>query len=439
MDTPTQANGQADSGFAVRVLRFVTLALALLCCAWWGLTAVAGYPLIVVADSDLGSGAMERVRDASALFLLSLAVAALATRLVPRPWLRLVLAVVVLGGLASLPLTSDTFSRSARWPSLAVLGLVMASTFAEARSLRRQPPGPLAVVGIGLLLPILLVLTDWRGRVCLGMMPAGTTPAAAELQGVRRSVGLLDWRDGHRAESFLSRLRATGGEDGTLTVEGLDGGPAFRLRSAQPERMLQVLSFSPEGRLLAVADNHRLYEGSAITVWEVTPGDGRTPPAVVLRRTLGGLTHWTFALDYFPDGRTLVAANGDKTVRLWDVSTGAEVACLSPHRDRQNHWELGADCVAASPDGRSFATWDSDGIKLWDRESLRLLRVLDARGGLGCWLAFTPDGDALIAADRAGACRWEVRPNWVPFQGLLGVTLVAFLWLVWACMGRSRA
>jgi hypothetical protein len=423
----------------VRVLRFVTLALALLACAAWGFLAVTSYPIIVIADSDLGSDAMERVRDASSMFLLSLAVAGLATHLVPWPWLRLGLAILVLGLLASLTYQSDTFPHSARWPSLAILGLVLATVFADARHLQGRPPAPLGAVGLGLLLSILLVLTDWRGRVSLGLMPTRAAPADVEMQGVRRSVGLLDWRDSHRVESTRSRLRAIGTEDGTLTVEGLDGGPAFRLRSAQPDRMLQVLNFSPDGRLLAVADNHQMYEGSAITIWEVTPGDAGTPPAVVLRRTLGGLTHWTSALDFFPDGRTLVAANGDRTVRLWDVGTGAEVARLFPHRDRQNRWELGADCVAAAPDGRSFATWGADGIKLWDRESQQLVRVLDARGGLGCWLAFTPDGNTLIAADRTSACCWDLHPSWVPFLGLLGITLAVILWLVWACLGRSPA
>jgi hypothetical protein len=418
-------------------LRLIPAGAAWLCTAGWGLLAVASYPIIVIADSDLGTSAMERVSDCSTMSLRSLAAAAVASGIVPWPRLRIGLALVVLAVIASFSFQSDSFPHAARWPLMAVLGLAMVAASAEARQLHGRPLAPLSVAGLSVLLPTLVVLADWQGRICLGRMPSGKVAKSAAMEGARRSVGLLDGGEAARAESAHSRLRAVGHKNGTLTVEGLNGGPALHLPPAEREHMLQVLTFSPDGRTLAVADNHCMYEGSVISVWDVTPGDGRTPPSVLPRHTLRGHTHWTFSVDFFPDGRTLVSANGDKTVRIWDVVSGHELARFTPHHDPKRDWDIGVDCVAVAPDGRAFATWALDGIKLWDRESLRLVRRLDVRGGLGCWLSFTPDGRYLVAADREAVYRWDLRPSWLPFLGLLAFTSVVVAWLLRANGLRS--
>jgi WD40 repeat protein len=195
--------------------------------------------------------------------------------------------------------------------------------------------------------------------------------------------------------------------------------------------MLDVLTFSPDGKVLAVADNDRMYTGSTITVWDVAPGEAGKPPSAVLRHTLRGHSHFTFSLAFFPDGRTLVSGNGDRTVRLWDTSTGQEMARFIPHQHPTGHWESWAYCVATAPDGQTFATWGADGIKLWDRESMGLFRVLDARG-LGCSLAFTEDGRSLIAENREAVYYWSVASSPLPFFGLLGATAVVVAWLFWS-------
>jgi WD40 repeat protein len=79
-----------------------------------------------------------------------------------------------------------------------------------------------------------------------------------------------------------------------------------------------------------------------------------------LRHTLKGHTDWVFSVAYSPDGKTLASGSIDKTITLWDVTTGKERATLKGHT-------VGVLSVAYSPDGKTLASGSRDlTIKLWD-------------------------------------------------------------------------
>ena len=391
--------------------RLIPLGAALFACAAWAFLAVTSYPIIEIADG-LGSGARERVGDTEAMLGFSLAAALLATRIIPWSGLRIALILVLIGILAAHSFESSTTSHAARWTLMAILGLAVVADWAKVRQrlpqlhpfrlvwtavflpdddgiedVCIQPLHPLWLICVAVLIPLLVVVSDWQGRVYLGQLPSWTGPKPAEKQGMRTSISLMAGEAAAQTVSPQARLRAVGGKDGKLTVEPLDGGTSLSLPASSPDRMLQVLAFSPDGKFLAVADNNRMYEGSVITIWDMAPGNPTTPPSVVLRHTLRGHSTWTFSLDFFPDSRTLISANGDMTVRLWDAATGAELASFIPHHHRNGYWDIVVDCVIASPDGRTFVTWAYDGIKVWDRQSLQLLRRMDARGTPARWLS----------------------------------------------------
>ena len=435
-----------------------TLGAALFACAAWAFFAVTSYPIIEIADG-LGGGARERVGDAEAMLGFSLAAALLATRIIPWSVLRIALILVLLAFLAAHSFESSTTSHAARWPLMAILGLAVVAEWVEVRRPLSQrlhllwflwvalwlpekdhiedshteeipPLKPLWLLCVAVLVPLLLVLSDWQGRIYLGQMATKIGQRPDEREQIRTSISLFD-STASKATSRQAGLCAVGDKDGNLKVEPLNGGPYFYLPATQPDQMLQILTFSPDGQVLAVADNNRMFYGSFITVWAVAPGNQTSPPSVVLRQTLRRHSDWTLSLDFFPDNRTLISANGDKTVSLWDVTTGEELASFVPHHHK-GYWDTVADCVAAAPDGQSFVTWETmDGIKVWDRQSLQLLRQMDARGGIPCSLAFTPDGSRLIAADRASVCKWELHPSPLPFLTLLTLLVALVSWLFW--------
>src|SRR5215475_7729178 len=69
--------------------------------------------------------------------------------------------------------------------------------------------------------------------------------------------------------------------------------------------------------------------------------------------TLRGHTNTVQTLAYSPDGKTLASAGDDRTVCLWDLTTGAAHHVLRDHTDA-------VLTVAFSPDGRTLASGGYD-------------------------------------------------------------------------------
>jgi WD40 repeat protein len=97
-------------------------------------------------------------------------------------------------------------------------------------------------------------------------------------------------------------------------------------------------------------------------------------------------------LVFTPDGRTLISGSEDKTVRIWDASTGREIRRLEGYKGR-------VEAVALSPDGKTLASCGQDGtVRLVELATGRDVgKPLSSRGP-GYQLAFAPDGKGLCAA-----------------------------------------
>src|SRR5262249_39712867 len=132
-----------------------------------------------------------------------------------------------------------------------------------------------------------------------------------------------------------------------------------------------------------------------IHVWDLTSGKDAVPP--------GGHQGHIARVSASADGKTVVTASKDETIRVWDPATGAEkrtIAAGGPVIDCRRD-PGGTALIPAVGPGRSLRKWDTatgaDVTPAWFPEA-----------GSVSGFRFTPDGRTLLthADNHLAAWRW---------------------------------
>ena len=108
---------------------------------------------------------------------------------------------------------------------------------------------------------------------------------------------------------------------------------------------------------------------------------------------LSGHPNAVYGVDWSPDGRLIASASLDNSVKLWDATTGKQVARLPGHGD-------GVSAVAFSPDSKTLFSSSLDrSIKIWNVGSRALVKTGTAHA----------NGSIVSRARRSLKCRiWHV-------------------------------
>jgi WD40 repeat protein len=277
----------------------------------------------------------------------------------------------------------------------------------------------------------------WRASLQRGSASPGLFVAAVALLAALAVAVILSFSP-HRSAPHLTavafspdgRFLAAGDHQGSIAVWRL---PSLQLeaRIRLEEGALNVLSFSPDSRLLAVA-------GRSLRLWSAaswTPFLNVGPP---------GAGYGTAR--FSPDGRALATINVAERIELWDVASGHRtrtLCCAALYGDLAfspdgavlaagGHWprlwnlaagreirrlvetrEPAFGAIAFSPDGRILGTGSQDGTaRLWEAASGRQLRSAAPRQDYVESVAFHPGGTLLAYSVRRGAIwLWDTAEN----------------------------
>ena len=154
--------------------------------------------------------------------------------------------------------------------------------------------------------------------------------------------------------------------------------------------VVDAVAFSPDGKQLASGSLDK-----TVRVWDVATG--------ATLQILEGHSSVVDAVAFSPDGKQLASGSSDKTVRVWDVATGATLQILVGHSS-------GVRAVAFSPDGKQLASSSSDGtVRVWDAATGATLQILKVDFQIRT-LSFSSDG-SYIVTDRGRLGTTSLHPS----------------------------
>ncbi len=170
----------------------------------------------------------------------------------------------------------------------------------------------------------------------------------------------------------------------TLLVTAPTGWAQETTTLSQYGDWVTAVAFSPDGKVLASAGGESLqYRPGSVRLWDVSSGKQLA--------SLEGHKTNVWSIAFSPDGKRLISSGYDGTVFIWDIAAKKSVATLEKHKS----W---CRAVSFAPDGANFATAGEDGtVVIWSADG-KEVKELKAHESSIYAITFSPDGKTLATA-----------------------------------------
>ena len=274
---------------------------------------------------------------------------------------------------------------------------------AQTRTAHLQRRAHWTLAAMALVVALGLGAGLWQYRINLtrqAQLDRGHVNLLAELATSQRLGGNLD--SGLRLAVHATRTESglkDGATKGSLpqsTLAAAVGHSDLRLTLAGHGATVLSAKFSPDGARIVTTS----YDRTA-RIWDATTGE----EIAILRGHEHSVTNAAFSRD----GSRIVTASIDQTARIWDAATFKELTVIRGHSQALNS-------AAFSPDGLRIVTASGDNTaRIWDAATGKQIAILAEKrefGGYCCGTiataAYSPDGALIVTAEHAGKARiWD--------------------------------
>lgn len=205
----------------------------------------------------------------------------------------------------------------------------------------------------------------------------------------------------HMRFSADSKTLATAGDQQTAAIWDVTNGKMLQ-SFTQPQNGVGAVLAYAGGKVLAFeraeSDNG---EEATIVLWDLVGGRA-------IRR-FNGHKDMVNSVALSPDGRMIASRAEDRTIRVWEVNTGAERAQFAD--PGQGSGWTGTQFISFSPDCRRLATCGPDDveIRVWDLVANKQLPPLTGHRGWVGAVEFSADGRVLVSGSQDTSClAWDM-------------------------------
>ncbi|KAK3363996.1 beta transducin-like protein HET-D2Y [Lasiosphaeria hispida] len=172
------------------------------------------------------------------------------------------------------------------------------------------------------------------------------------------------------------KLMASGSDDKTVKIWDVATGACTQMLEGH-SGYINSITFSPDSNLIASGSNSKLVVSGSdvktVKIWNVATG--------ACTQTLEGHSGNVRSITFLPDLKLMVSRSYDKTVKIWNMATGACTQTLEGHSG-------GVNSITFSPDSKLVASRSNSNPKLI------------ASGGFISSIIFSPDSKLMAS----GSC-----------------------------------